>query len=290
MNPLLSGLLAIFMWALLALFTAASGAIPPFQLLAITFGIATLVGLVNWLFRPPPKTLWNLSPKVWLTGTAGLFGYHFFYYSALQNAPVAEASLIAYLWPLLIVIFSALLPGERLRWFHVAGGIIGLIGAVVLLSARAGGELRFSGNGFGYASAVACALIWSSYSVYSRSMRAVPTDAVVGYCLGTTCFALLAHLLTETTTWPDNLQQWTAIIALGLFPVGIAFYAWDHAMKHGPIQLLGSASYAAPVLSTIILVGVGMAEATWQLSFAAISVTFGALLASGHLPIGRSHA
>ena len=34
---------------------------------------------------------------------------------ALRLAPPAEAQLVNYLWPLLIVLFSALLPGERLQ-------------------------------------------------------------------------------------------------------------------------------------------------------------------------------
>jgi drug/metabolite transporter (DMT)-like permease len=45
--------------------------------------------------------------KVWALGLFGLFGYHFLYFTALRNAPAVEAGLIAYLWPLLIVVGSA---------------------------------------------------------------------------------------------------------------------------------------------------------------------------------------
>ena len=67
--------------------------------------------------------LWHLKqpPAVWLLGVAGLFFYHALYFTALSHAPPVDASLIAYLWPLLIVLGSALLPGERLRWWHGAG-------------------------------------------------------------------------------------------------------------------------------------------------------------------------
>lgn len=61
---------------------------------------------------------------VWALGVGGLFGYHFFYFVALGNAPPVDASLIAYLWPLLIVVFSALLPSERLRGLHIAGAAL----------------------------------------------------------------------------------------------------------------------------------------------------------------------
>ena len=40
-------------------------------------------------------------------------------------------------------------------------------------------------------------------------------------------------------------------------PVGAAFYVWDHGVKRGDIQLLGAASYLAPLLSTLILILAG---------------------------------
>ena len=95
-----------------------------------------------------------------MVGIGGLFGYHFFYFTALRNAPAVEASLIAYLWPLLIVVFSALLPGsERLGWHHIVGVLLGLGGCVLLVSD--GGSVRFKDQYLlGYLSAAACALTW----------------------------------------------------------------------------------------------------------------------------------
>ncbi len=43
-----------------------------------------------------------------------------------------------------------------------------------------------------------------------------------------------------------------------LGPVGLAFYVWDIGVKQGDIQLLGTSSYAAPLLSTLLLVLVGI--------------------------------
>ncbi len=103
------GFTAILMWALLALMTAASGTMPPFQLSAICFFIGALPGLVVLALKPERLALLKQPAKVWVTGIAGLFGYHFLYFTALRNAPAVEAGLIAYLWPLLIVVGSALL-------------------------------------------------------------------------------------------------------------------------------------------------------------------------------------
>ncbi|MCG6858972.1 MAG: EamA family transporter [Salaquimonas sp.] len=286
MNPTLAGFLAICMWALLALFTAASGHVPPFQLLAMTFLIGGLLGVASWPFREGVKQRLKLPARVWAVGIAGLFGYHFFYYTALRNAPVAEASLIAYLWPMLIVVGSALLPGEKLRWFHLAGVACGFTGVVLLVTGKAE-SLGFSGSWLGYGSALACALIWSSYSILSRSLKSASSDAVAIYCLVTAALSLICHLIFETTVWPANGMQWLAVAGLGLMPVGLAFYIWDYGVKHGNIQLLGTAAYLAPLISTFILVAAGIAPATWQLAAAALLITLGALTASGRL-FGRA--
>ena len=135
----LIGFAAIAMWALLALLTDASGAVPPFLLSAICFAIGTVVGLVFRALSPKPAAAVKVPWPVWVVGIGGLFGYHFFYFTALRNAPAVEASLIAYLWPLLIVLGSALMPGEKLRWFHVAGAAMGLAGTFLIIS-NGGGD------------------------------------------------------------------------------------------------------------------------------------------------------
>ena len=76
------------------------------------------------------------------------------------------------------------------------------------------------------------------------------------------------------------MTQWLAVLGLGLGPVGAAFYVWDHGVKHGDIRLLGVASYAAPVLSTLILILAGFAEPTLSLAAATALIVTGALLAS----------
>ena len=274
------GAVAILLWALLALLTAASGTVPPFQLLAMTFAIGGALGLVALGLRPGAVRALGQPPAVWALGVCGLFGYHALSYTALRNAPPVEAGLIAYLWPLLIILFSGLLPGERLRAHHILGGAMGLGGAALLL----GGGAAFQGeHGFGYAMAGLCAITWSGYSVLSRRFAAVPTDAVTGFCLATAVLATLCHLMIEETVWPNGASEWLAVLGLGLGPVGAAFYAWDHGVKHGAIQVLGATSYGAPLLSTFVLIGAGFAEPTWEIAVACALITGGAALAAKDL-------
>lgn len=272
------GFTAVLLWALLALFTVGSAPVPPLQLNAMCFGIGGTLGLVWVAATGGFAALRGVGWRVYAFGTAGLFGYHFLYFSALRAAPAAEAGLIAYLWPLLIVLFSGFLPGERLRAGHVAGALISFAGAALIVSGGAGGFDSAYLPGYGLA--LLCALTWSGYSVLSRLLGNTPTASVAVFCLATAALSGLGHLALEETVWPTAPIGWAAVIGLGLGPVGLAFYVWDVGVKRGDIQLLGVGSYAAPLLSTLALVLAGIARPSWLLIAAAVLITGGAALAA----------
>ncbi|MBU2873442.1 aromatic amino acid exporter YddG [Marinobacter salexigens] len=274
------GSVSILLWGTLALLTKLSGGeIPEFQLMAMTFGIAFVLMCVRW-FRAGHAGVKYLrqSPLAWAIGVVGLFGYHFAYFKAMTLAPAVEVSLLAYLWPLLIVLLSALLPGESLRAQHIVGALLALAGCWLLIGKNADGFVWE--NLPGYFVALLCALIWSCYSVLSRLVRSVPTDAVGWFCGVTAILALICHLLWEQTVWPQGLVQWVGVIGLGLGPVGIAFFTWDYGVKHGNIQLLGTLAYGAPLISVILLILAGYGEATVAVVGASILIVIGSLVAS----------
>jgi len=274
----LIGFSAIVMWGALALLTTLAGPVPPFQLVAMAFAIPGLASPVLWIARGEGLRHLKQRPVVWALGLYGLFGYHFAYFIALRAAPPVEAGLIAYLSPLLIVVFSALLPGERLRWYHLAGALAGLAGTALVVTD--GGRVAFRAEyALGYAAAFACALIWSSYSVLSRRFGEVPTSAVGGFCAATALLALLCHLALETTVWPEG-GAWLAVLALGIGPIGLAFFTWDVGMKHGDIQALGGLFYLAPLGSTALLILFGKGEASWAIGGATALIVGGAALAT----------
>lgn len=274
----LAGLGAILLWGLLALLTASTAGVPPFLLTALTFAIGGGLGLLVLILRGQLGRL-RQPAGAWALGVGGLFGYHAVYFAALKSAPPAEASLIAYLWPLLIVLFSGLLPGEKLGLRPVFGAIAGFAGVLLLALAKGGIGAGSAIPWLGYGLALACAFLWAGYSVLSRRFAEVPTEAVVGNCLVTALLAALAHLALEPAGLPQGAGTWLAILALGLGPVGAAFFLWDIGMKKGDIRFLGTASYAAPVISTLALVAAGRAEAGWPLALACLLIVGGAVIA-----------
>lgn len=272
------GFIAVLLWSLLALFTVGTAPVPPFQLAAMTFLIGGTLGAIWITATEGLGVLRTVSWRVYVFGTLGLFGYHALYFSALRLAPAAEAGLIAYLWPLFIVLFSGLLPGESLRPMHVTGALVSFVGAALIVLGGATGFDTTALPGFGLA--FLCALTWSGYSVLSRRMGNTPTASVVVFCLATAILSIAAHLIWEDTVWPHNALGWASIAGLGIGPVGLAFYVWDVGVKRGDIQLLGVASYGAPLLSTLVLIIAGVAKPHPSLLVAGVLITAGALMAA----------
>src|ERR1700739_1026417 len=154
----LIGLTAILMWSLLGVMTVATGKIPPFQLAALTFAIAAVTCALTCIGRADAFKALRQPLVAWIVGVGGLFGYHALYFLALRFAPPAEAGLLNYLWPLLIVLFSSLLPGERLLSHHIVGALLGLAGTVLLL--MGGGGAFTSAQIPGFAAAFVAAFVW----------------------------------------------------------------------------------------------------------------------------------
>lgn len=272
------GFAAVLLWALLALFTVGSAPTPPFLLNTLCFAVGGSLGLIWAATTGAVQGLKAVPLRVYVFGTLGLFGYHALYFSALRLAPAAEAGLIAYLWPLLIVVLSGALPNERILPGHVIGALVGFSGAALIIT---GGGAGFSPQyALGYGLALLCALTWSGYSVLSRLVGDAPTASVAVFCLATAALSLPLHLLFEETVLPDTALGWASIAGLGIGPVGLAFFVWDIGVKQGDIQLLGTSSYAAPLLSTLVLVIAGVAAPSLTLLWAAVLITGGALIAA----------
>ena len=86
--------------------------------------------------------------------------------------------------------------------------------------------------------------------------------------------------------------EWFAAVGLGLGPVGAAFYVWDYGVKHGDIRVLGAAAYAIPLLSTFLLVALGLSASGPALWAACVLITAGAMLAAREMlwPRGQRQA
>ena len=278
----LIGLTAILMWSLLAVLTVATGTTPAFQLAAMTFAIGAAVGFPD-LDRPARARRAPCGSRRspgW-SGSADCSAITRCISWRLRFAPPAEAGLLNYLWPLLIVLFSSLLPGERLAPHHIIGALLGLAGTVLL----------FAGNR---------KLLLCPRPV-ARADRGVCRRLRVGGLFGDVAQAQNSTdrcgrrlLPWRWRCWRRWCTDWAEANGLaghrgvtvwrlrhwGIGPVGAAFYAWDIGMKRGDIRVLGAASYATPLLSTAFLMLAGFARPSIAIAIAAVLIAGGGLIAA----------
>lgn len=276
------GFAAILLWSTLALLTVLKGpAVPPFRTTAITFAIGGALVLALAAARGR-LSLVRPAPAAFLLGLYGLLVYHALYFTALALAPAAEASLVTALWALFTVLFAGLLPGHRLEARHVVGALLGLAAAALLTWEGLGtaGAAGHPNAMAGMLAALGCALVWSSYSVASRLLATVPSEALALPCLATAVVALGISHATEGPFQPPSAVAWVALALLGIGPVGLAFPLWDAGMKHGNVPLLGVLAYAAPVISTALLVLAGLAKPSPTLGIACLLIVAAAVIAT----------
>lgn len=263
MHPNLYALGAIALWALLASLGASLSHLPPFLLT----GIGLVIGSVPaW----PLVRQWRVPPSTLALGVYGLFGFHFLLFVALRLAPPVEANLVNYLWPLLIVVMSPVfLSGLRLRVAHVVAAVVGFAGAAIAI--LGGGTSTGEAWSWGYVPALGSAFIWASYSLATRRVRPFPTAAVGLFGLVSGLLSLACHWALEpaaTITGRDALL----LVAMGLGPLGAAFFLWDKALKGGDARQIGILSYLTPLASTVVLLGVTGRPLTPSVAVAAVLI------------------
>ncbi len=188
--------------------------------------------------------------KISLMGVWGIFLYHYIYYIALDNAPLAEGAILATTWSFWIVVFSSLFVFKRLKFSIFLTALLGLFGAALVIAA--GKDLSFDlGYMKGYLLALLCGLIWSSFSVGLSRIR-LRQEPMTAFTL---CAAGLSAGLF-LVTMPHEIPSVTALLSalyLGCVPLGLSFFLWNRAMSGGNLVIIGFLSYLTPPLSVLLV-------------------------------------
>jgi drug/metabolite transporter (DMT)-like permease len=257
---------AILLWALFAALVHLAGAAPPLLLTGVALCCGGLASVHRW-------REWRVPAAILGFGIASLFLYHASLVAAFKLAPIAEANLLNYLWPLLIVVLAPRAAGLRPR--QLAGCAIAFAGGALVIAPSALSATHLAG----YALAVLAAFTWAVYSLLPARLPAYSSWATGGFCLGAGLLALVAHALFETPYRPAATEL-AGMAAIGIGPLGLSFVLWDRAMRTGRAATIGSLSYLTPVLSTLALAVTGAVAAGswWRLGPALLLVVAGVRL------------
>ena len=135
----LIGAVGICLWATETVLVTFTTGLPTLEIVALAFATASLLSPLAWkIGGGSPLDAFRQPLSVWLVTVPCLVLYHACIYYAVHRVPATPAALLHGATPLFIVLGSALLPGERLRWWHLAGAGLGAIGMVWLVDAGRG--------------------------------------------------------------------------------------------------------------------------------------------------------
>jgi drug/metabolite transporter (DMT)-like permease len=266
---------AIALWASLAALGVSLAHVPPFLLTGLGLLVGSLIALPLSRFD---WRQWRVPASTLALGVYGLFGFHFLLFIALRHAPPVQANLVNYLWPLGIVVMAPLfLPGVHLAPRHIAAALVGFAGAALaILGGAQGAEATWA---WGYLPALGSAFIWASYSLLTKRVAAFPTAAIGSFAAVSGALSLLCHVLLEPAV-ALGARDIALIAALGLGPLGGAFFLWDAALKRGDARQIGVLSFLTPLLSTLTLLALRGERPSLSVLLAAAMIVGAAVVAT----------
>ncbi len=226
-------------------------------------GAAALWAVVWWrrtqgddlLLRQSPRRLLGFGLLGALFITNALFGY-----LALERLPVGTATLLIYLFPALVVLWSRLFFGERLTGWKGIALVLALVGCGLTVDPVATLTDRTALSWIGIAFALASAVSNSWYATLAAPLgRGVPGLTVAAYSLPVTAAGFTGWLIRRSELPAVSAIGWIACLAIGLLSaVAIAAFLAGAARIGGSRSAIASTSEPA---TAVVLGAALLAEA-----------------------------
>lgn len=190
--------------------------------------------------RRPMAHVWRC-----LLGCTAMFAS----FAALRYLPLAHASVIGYLAPILAVLLARALLGEivnRTRWLSV---MFGFLGVLVLVIPDATGVQVDPGYLLGIGLALTMAIFTAGAKIQIRSLALTENAGAIALYFALTC--ALAGLATLPLGWVSPTPaQLTYLIGAGAAG-GIAHIMMTLALKHSEVSKLAPFEYLALIFAVI---------------------------------------
>lgn len=260
----IAAILSIIIWSVSGAVVVFLKTVPPVQLLAMYQFFGFGLYLIRWMRSGKVIEHFKFPLISYFLSLMGVCVVTVLYYLGLRTAPPVEVSLVNYLWPIFITIFSILIMHEKFKLRHFISILMAFIGVVILIvnpeniqhfDLKLGHVLAFSG-----------AVIWGVYSVLARKHPVNQDNMGVIYGLSSLLLFCLSFLI-EDMVLPTDFTQVGFIILLSSNVFAFSF--WNYAMKLGDVKVIVIYSYFIPLLSMFWLIIFGLGVASGHIYIAA---------------------
>ena len=201
----------------------------PFSAAFLRFAIASVfLLLAAWKIegRLPAIRSRQLLP-VFLLGLTGVLAYNVFFFKGLKLVEAGRAAIIIANNPIGIALFSALIFRERLTPLRLAGILVSISGAVIVITRGSWSSLGSGVVGWGELFILGCVASWVTFSLLGKALlkEMSPLSSILYASLsGTLCLALPAWQEGLPAAWPGyTLTDWLALFYLGFFGTVLGF-------------------------------------------------------------------
>ncbi|UOQ74686.1 DMT family transporter [Hymenobacter cellulosilyticus] len=258
----------------------------PFGIVTLRIlGAALFFAVVSRLVAPHDRIVGRADNiRAILCGLIGIGGNQLLFFSGLNLTSPINASLLQTIAPIVVVIASAVLLGEKITLLRVLGIGLGGIGAATVILSRAAGGIVYPnamlGNLFILLNATAFGVYLVIVTPLMRKYHPFTVLArifLVGAFLAVP-FGWRGALSADYSSFP--LYIWAEIVYMIVCLTILAYLLNNWALKYASPALLGVYIYLQPILAVLIAVGLGKDHFTWARAGQAALIFAGVFLVS----------
>ena len=189
--------------------------------------------------------------KIGGLGFLGTYLYYVLLYGALALSSASEGFILAYTWPMLVIILALPLLGERLTVKKLCSILISFFGIVVIVTHGRIFTLRFTSLQ-GDLLALGGAGVFALFSVLGKKYHYDQTVSVFIYFVTALIFITLTLFLFSSLKIP-SLHIWLWLLLNGFLVNGISYVFWFKALEYGDTSVTSNALYLTPFLSLVYI-------------------------------------
>lgn len=218
------------------------------------FSLCILGVIVGSSSRLREIALWPRSDYLQsaLLGFLNPFLYYLVLFKAYSLLPAQEALTLNFIWPIVLVLFSILVLGQRITLRTLAAMLVSFSG-VIVISTR-GDVLGFRvTNPLGAGLAVGSSVVWALNWVYSsKDTRDAVSRLFLNFVFGFAFITLYMFVVPGAPTLdPRGLA---GSFYVGAFEMGIAFVVWLKALRLSRTAAqVSNLIYLTPFLSLVVV-------------------------------------